>query len=142
VGQGAVNNNNKHPVILEKAFWLTFLPSSRPHSHASYSETLVDIDRTHRDYTSPIDAAEREYRSRVQPNYREEVRITGTTVDAPAYRSGHKASSRVSDATVDPPHHVPVYHREATVIDETVEAPTYSKSNMGYYDDDGKSRNP
>lgn len=125
----------KYPLRLTSIFF--FLIPYRPHSHTSYSETLVDVDRTHRDYSSPIDLAEREYRSRVQPNYREEVRIAGSTVDGPRYRHGHKASSRVSDSTVDPPHPVATVIHESTVIDETVEP--QSKSEMGYYDDDGKS---
>lgn len=133
-----MNNNNTG--LSCKALQLTsFLPSSRPHN--SYSETLVDIDRTHRDYSSPIDAAEREYRSRVQPHYhREEVRVTGTTVDGSSYRPGYKEPSRADHSTVDPPHyHRPAYHRESTVVDETVDAPSQPKSNkMGYHDDDGK----
>ncbi|KAK1764067.1 hypothetical protein QBC33DRAFT_580571 [Phialemonium atrogriseum] len=128
--------------------------------HTTYTETHIDIERPRQDYRSPIDVAESEYRARFQPNYREEVRVTGTTVDAPSYHSGHKQSSRVGETTVDaphyypryqqssrvdettvdPPHHRPVHRSNATtLVDETtVDAPRYSKSRMGYHDDDGQ----
>ncbi|TPX19014.1 uncharacterized protein E0L32_011331 [Thyridium curvatum] len=115
------------------------------HASSSYSETHIETDRHshHRDYSTPIDVAEREYRSRFQPNYREEVHVTGSTVDGPRYPSYHQESaSRVDDTTVDPPTQRPVYHKDVKITEETVEVPRYSntprqKSKMGYYDEDG-----
>ncbi|OIW31219.1 hypothetical protein CONLIGDRAFT_700960, partial [Coniochaeta ligniaria NRRL 30616] len=132
---------------------------SRPRS--SYSETHVEYDtksRSHHHH-NPIDIAEREYRARFQPSYREETRV-GTTVDAPARRPAFKETVRieetvdtprfqnyqqsasvVDETTVDAPRAPSVYRKDVTVIDETVNYPKkhhhHHKSKMGYYDDDG-----
>lgn len=92
----------------------------RPRS--DFHDTRIEFDHTHRPYQSAVDIAEREYRSRVQPTYREEIRETGSTVDPPQPRS--------------------VFHEDVKITEETVEAPrydpTYQKSRMGYYDDHGE----
>lgn len=105
--------------------------------------------------------AEREYRARFQPSYRDESRV-GITVDAPARRPQFKESVRiddtvdaprfqnyqqsapvVDDTTVDPPRAPSVYRKDVTVIDETVDYPKKQpqrrrRSKMGYYDEEGK----
>merc|ERR1712166_1230141 len=60
--------------------------------------------------------------------YREEVRVSGTTVDPPHF----------SEETVDPPR-FQAQRSHVHVSEETVDPPRFSrKSNkMGYYDEDG-----
>ncbi|KAK2624878.1 hypothetical protein QTJ16_006071 [Diplocarpon rosae] len=75
-----------------------------------------------------IDIAEREYRSRFQPSYREESRV-GTTVDAPRFQpSTHHENVRVSGSTVDAPRFQPSYQEEVRVNGSTVDAPRFSAS--------------
>ncbi|KAL2122200.1 hypothetical protein VTJ04DRAFT_2655 [Mycothermus thermophilus] len=130
----------------------------------TYSETRIEYDTK----ANPvIDAAESEYRSRVQSNYKEPsvVGTTVTTADPPAPRlltyKEDKASTVVDDYTVDPPAAPArsVYkktasvvgttvdpprpprltrHQQVDIVEETVEAPRFeTKSKMGYYDEDG-----
>jgi hypothetical protein len=76
----------------------------------------VNVDFGRRRYPdTEIDVAERQYRSKFQPNYREEV-----------------------DVTIDPPRSQPSIHREYGATEETVDRPRFS-SNMGYHDEDGKA---
>ncbi|KAH8886754.1 hypothetical protein GQ53DRAFT_768985 [Thozetella sp. PMI_491] len=108
----------------------------------TYSESRIEVDRNHRPYDTPIDVAEREYRARFQPNYREEVRVTGTTVDPPSHqRPVFKESVRVDEYTVDASVPRPQFHKETKVVEETIEFPRYQnpsqKAKMGYYDEDG-----
>ncbi|RDW62384.1 hypothetical protein BP6252_11817 [Coleophoma cylindrospora] len=82
------------------------------------ADTHVDLPR-HRQqhFDTEIDITEREYRSRFQPTYREELRVTGQTVDAPHFRPSYQEEVRVTEQTIDPPR---------------------TKHNkMGYYDEDG-----
>jgi hypothetical protein len=86
---------------------------------------------------------EREYRSRVQPSYREETRV-GTTVDPPSrFQPTYREETRV-ETTVDPPrfelprHHKPSFKEEIRV-ETKVEPSRYQQDKMGYYDEDGKS---
>jgi hypothetical protein len=111
--------------------------------------------------------AEREYRARFQPNYKEEVSYTvdgatrrgpstyketvriDETVDAPRYPSSsfQKTSTVVDETTVDVPAPVRPYREDVTIIDETVEIPRkpsrkhhhHHTAKMGYYDDEGES---
>ncbi|KAK3939446.1 hypothetical protein QBC46DRAFT_364827 [Diplogelasinospora grovesii] len=125
-----------------------------PRPRTTYSETHIDIDinKTHRRQNSAIDIAEHEYRSRFQPNYREEASVVGTTIDTPSHRPAHKTYSRetirVDETTVDGPSHRPVYkeshrvsestidapaarsvyHKDVEITEETVDAPRYAKS--------------
>ena len=132
----------------------------RPQS--TYAESRIEIDTTHRPHNTAIDVAESEYRSRVQPNYRKEFSVTGTTVDGPGFGPNYKSSSIVDEYTVDGPSARPkykesvhvtgstvdapaprsTYHKEVNIIEETVDASRYAsppkKSKMGYYDEDGK----
>ena len=138
---------------------LTIHPSDiRPQSTYSESHT----DKKHRTANTVIDVAESEYRSRVQPNYRNEFSVVGTTVDAPSHRSSFKASSHVDKYTVDSATPRPVYHesthvtgttvdtpaprssfhQKVDIVEETVDSSRYApqpkQSKMGYYDEDGK----
>ena len=83
----------------------------RPHHHNNHLNSRIDI-------------AEREYRSRFQPTYREEVRVE-TTVDPPKER---EYGSRFQ----------PTY-REEVRVESTVDPPKQDIVNdkMGYYDEDG-----
>jgi len=85
--------------------------------------------------------SEREYRSRVQPSYREEIRV-GTTVDPPSrFQPTYREETRV-ETTVDPPrfelprHHKPSFKEEIRV-ETKVEPTRYQQDKMGYYDEDG-----
>ncbi|KAI1843656.1 hypothetical protein JX265_008514 [Neoarthrinium moseri] len=110
----------------------------------SYSETFVEVDRQHRPQYSAIDQIERQYRSRYQPSYQEDVRV-GTTVDAHsshASRPVYDEQVRITETTVDASKPQPSYHKETKVVEETVEYPRSfhsgaQKSRMGYYDEDG-----
>jgi hypothetical protein len=97
----------------------------RHHRHHKEKREFV-FERPHHQnnhLNSRIDIAEREYRSRFQPAYREEVRVE-TTVDPPReYRSRFQPTYREGvrvETTVDPP-------KQDIVTDK-----------MGYYDEDGK----
>ncbi|KAL2198552.1 hypothetical protein P885DRAFT_76159 [Corynascus similis CBS 632.67] len=131
----------------------------RPQS--SYSESRIEFDHKHRPHNSVIDVAESEYRARVQPNYRKEATVVGTTVDGSRFGHSRKATSTYADEyTVDAPSHLPVfkesasvtgttvdppaprstYHEQVNIVEETVDAHRYApqpKSKMGYYDEDG-----
>jgi hypothetical protein len=130
---------------------------------ASYSsETSIHVDTQQKPYYSAVDNIEREYRSRVQPQYQESVRVTGTTVDPPAPRAEFSqqafvagttvgaASARpayteqvkFTGTTVEPSKSVPSYQKDIKITEETVEYPrsthsTSQKAKMGYYDEDG-----
>ncbi|KAL2180976.1 uncharacterized protein P884DRAFT_274825 [Thermothelomyces heterothallicus CBS 202.75] len=133
----------------------------------TYSESRIEFDTEHRTHNSVIDVAESEYRARVQPNYRKEASVVGTTVDGSRFSHSRKASSTTSthtdEYTVDPPSHRPVYkkesvevtgttvdppaprstyHEQVNIVEETVDARRYApqpnnNNKMGYYDEDG-----
>lgn len=98
-------------------------------------------------YETEIDINEREYRSRFQPRYREEVRVNQTTVNPPPRyaQSTIREDIRVnqstvdpprfqpqtfreevkySQSTVDPPRHIPAYREEVRITGTTVDPPT------------------
>ena len=102
----------------------------RPHSHyepATYSESSIEIDHKHKPHYSAIDRIEREYRARVQPSvYREDVRVTGTTVDTPTHHHRPQFGDHVTvtGATIDAaPAHIPHYADKVSFTEETVDAP-------------------
>ncbi|KAH8195867.1 hypothetical protein TruAng_009969 [Truncatella angustata] len=112
---------------------------------SAFSETYVEVDRQHRPSYTAIDKIEREYRSRNQATYKEDIRVSGTTVDAPSHFSSHSPSYdeqvRV-ETTVESSKPAPSYHKETKIVEETVEYPrSYhsgaQKSRMGYYDESG-----
>ncbi|KXX73212.1 Woronin body major protein [Madurella mycetomatis] len=131
---------------------------------STYAESRFDVDSTHRPHNSVIDAAESEYRSRIQRNYRKEPHVAGTTVDGPTYRPTHKASSVVCESTVDGPSFLPsykeevhvtstttvdppvprlTYHEDVSIAEEIVDTASHAsshteKSKMGYYGEDGR----
>ncbi|KAI6555520.1 hypothetical protein MCOR03_006779 [Pyricularia oryzae] len=111
-------------------------PQHRP-SPATFQDTRVEIDRTHRPNISAIDNIEREYRARCQPQYKEETN-TRITVDQAEHKHHHHHHHNQ--------HKRPVF-RQDVHIEETVEIPRTRKSNnnnnntttttkMGYYEDD------
>ncbi|KAI0174657.1 hypothetical protein BJ166DRAFT_574868 [Pestalotiopsis sp. NC0098] len=110
---------------------------------SSFGETYVEVDHQHRPSYSAVDQIEREYRSRYQPTYQEEVRVTGTTVDAPSHHTRPVYDEQVRvETTFDAPKPSPSYHKETKVVEETVEYPRSfhsgaQKSRMGYYDESG-----
>ncbi|KAI1635832.1 hypothetical protein F4809DRAFT_663497 [Biscogniauxia mediterranea] len=120
----------------------------RPQS--SHSETIIKFDHHHhKDHHhqhkapypeySPIDEIEREYRSRVQPAYKED------TTDYPVRRPSPSYSEKFesTETTVDSPKIVPVPHQDTAIVEEIIEYPRHrrssskSKPRMGYYDDAG-----
>lgn len=112
----------------------------------TFSESSVDIDVRRDYYDSPIDIAEREYRTRYQPNYREEARtFADSTVDGGHFpQQQQQQSFSVEDSTtVDAPLVQPqgsTFTRKTKVVEDIVEPSTFSraKSNkMGYYDEEG-----
>ncbi|KAK4216616.1 hypothetical protein QBC37DRAFT_385300 [Rhypophila decipiens] len=99
----------------------------RPQS--TYSESRIEFDHKHRPHDSVIDVAEREYRSRFQPNYRDEVNVTGSTVDGSIHRPIYKESVISHKTTVDPPRRPASSYTQSIHIDETtVDAPRYYPS--------------
>ncbi|KAG7101610.1 Woronin body major protein like [Verticillium longisporum] len=105
----------------------------RPQRH-DFSESYVEVDRTHQHYDTPLDCIEREYRERCQPrNSREEV----NNCDRPG---------RIINAeyTVEPARtHRPSFRETAREkVKYTVEGAARrfreTKAKMGYYDDDGR----
>lgn len=116
-----------------------------PHHRRHYdSDITVEVPRHRRHHhETEIDVSEREYRSRVQPSYREETRV-GTTVDPPSrFQPTYREETRV-ETTVDPPRfELPRYNKpsfkEEIRVETKVEAPRYQQDKMGYYDEDGKS---
>ncbi|KAI1827750.1 hypothetical protein F4861DRAFT_549897 [Xylaria intraflava] len=138
-------------------------PAFRPqYASSTRSESSVEIDRRHKPTYSTIDRIEREYRSRVQPSvYKDEVRVTDTTLDAPARRQNFDNRVAATSTTVDTPIHRPKFAENVSVTEETLDAPkatssfhkdvkitedtvgyprhssAYQKSRMGYYDEEG-----
>ncbi|KAI8632922.1 hypothetical protein F5Y19DRAFT_462677 [Xylariaceae sp. FL1651] len=121
----------------------TQAPAYRPqYAPSSYSESSIEVDRHHKPHYSPIDRIEREYRARVQPSvFREDIRVTGTTVDAPVHRPKFSEKVTVTEETIDTPKVRPAYRKDVKITEETTEFPRHSsahqKSRMGYYDEDG-----
>lgn len=140
----------------------THIDVELPHRRHHHHDTTVHIEgpQRRRYEGTQIDVAEREYRSRFQPSYREEtrfeatvdppsfqpqqyreeVRVSGTTVDPPHFSGPQREQVRFTEETVDPPR-FQAQRSHVHVSEETVDPPRFSrKSNkMGYYDEDGKS---
>jgi hypothetical protein len=127
-----------------------------PHHRPRYdTEVDIKVEQPRRrqpqqqqpQYETEIDINEREYRSRFQPRYREEVRINQTTVNPPPRyaQSTIREDIRVnqstvdpprfqpqtfreevkySQSTVDPPRHIPAYREEVRITGTTVDPPT------------------
>jgi hypothetical protein len=137
------------------------LPHRRHHHHEPaelYQRRRYDTEHTditvelphHRrhQHETEIDFSERQYRSKFQPNYREEVRISettvdpalrfqatthregsrvaATTVDAPRFQSEHRPQAYVSGTTVDGPSSQPAYQQQTRVEEYSVDAPRFS----------------
>ncbi|KKY33198.1 putative woronin body major protein [Diaporthe ampelina] len=121
---------------------------------SSYSDTRIEID-THRHHhhhhrpesrpaipISPIDNIERGYRARSQPGYREDVRVTETTVETPLHRPVVKETVHHDEHIIEAPKVRPAVNQTVRV-DETVEIDRsprhrhHHKSKMGYFDEDG-----
>lgn len=88
----------------------------RPAPRTEYSETHIEIDNRHPQYSTPIDVAEREYRERLRPQQ------TEFTVDGRIARPEFREDVRITEETVEPARY--------SLADQ--------KSRMGYYDEDGK----
>ncbi|KAK3695411.1 hypothetical protein B0T22DRAFT_438405 [Podospora appendiculata] len=90
-------------------------------------QSSVEIDRTHRPHSSVIDVAERQYRSRFQPSFRDEVHVTASTVDGSSHthRPVYKETTRVDEFTVDAPSHRPIYQESIHVDETTVDGPSH-----------------
>ncbi|KAK1833126.1 hypothetical protein QBC39DRAFT_370313 [Podospora conica] len=153
-----ITREDRRPGIKEEYF-----REERRRPQSSFTESRIEFDNSHKTHSSVIDVAEREYRSRFQPNYIDEVPYAGTTVDVPSHRSSFKESSssshfdhtvdapravvpsykqstRVTATTVDVPAPRSSFHKDTKIITETVDAPRYApktSSKMGYYDEDG-----
>ncbi|KAI1363354.1 hypothetical protein F5Y08DRAFT_354403 [Xylaria arbuscula] len=161
------NTYNQAPYPQSQASY-SLAPRHQAHYEPStYSESSIEVDHKHKPHYSAIDRIEREYRARVQPSvYREETRVTGTTVDTPTHthRPQFGEHVTVTGTTVDTaPAHIPHYADKVSFTEETIDAPkapstrsyhkdvkvteetvfqprhtsAYQKSKMGYYDEDG-----
>ncbi|KAI3392184.1 hypothetical protein diail_6102 [Diaporthe ilicicola] len=129
---------------------------SEKHPRSSYSDTRIEID-THRHHHhhhrpetrpsipyTPIDHIERGYRARSQPGYREDVRVTETTVDTPQRRPVIKETVRHDEHIIEAPKIRPAVN-ETVRVEETVEIDRsprrkhhhHHKAKMGYFDEDG-----
>ncbi|KAL2074095.1 hypothetical protein VTL71DRAFT_7873 [Oculimacula yallundae] len=135
------------------------LPHRRQHPQAT--SVYIEGPQRRRYEGTQIDVAEREYRSRFQPSYREEtrfeatvdppafvpsyreeVRVSGTTVDPPRFQGTQGIAQRshvhISEETVDPPRSQ-AQRSHVHVSEETVNPPRFTRKSdkMGYYDEDG-----
>lgn len=116
-----------------------FIRENRPRT--TFSETTVDYESRRTTHDSAIDVAEREYRTRYQPNYREEARTSyDTTVDSGRFAEQPQQSSYQDNTTVDASFVRPQgsSFTKTKVTEEIIEPSTTSrKSNkMGYYDEE------
>ncbi|KAI0097009.1 hypothetical protein GGR51DRAFT_553276 [Nemania sp. FL0031] len=107
-------------------------PKYAPKHYApsTYSESSIEVDRHHKPHYSAIDRIEREYRSRVQPSVykdqiREDIRVTGATVDIPTHRPRFEEHITITGATVDTPTHRPRFEEHVTVTGTTVDTPAH-----------------
>ncbi|KAL2149793.1 hypothetical protein VTH82DRAFT_7469 [Thermothelomyces myriococcoides] len=104
----------------------------RQRPQITYSESRIEVDTETRTQNSIIDVAESEYRARVQPNYRKEGSVVGSTVDGSTFSRSSKASSKTSahsDAyTVDPSSHLPIYKKESFEVTGTTVDPPAPRS--------------
>ncbi|KAE8454608.1 hypothetical protein EG329_000231 [Mollisiaceae sp. DMI_Dod_QoI] len=99
-----------------------------PNRRRDYKTTYnVDIEAPRpqrRQYAgTDIDVAEREYRSRVQPSYREDIRVAGATVDPPRFQPSYREEVRVSGTTVDPPRPQSTFREEVRITGTTIDPP-------------------
>ncbi|KAK6580431.1 hypothetical protein PZA11_007453 [Diplocarpon coronariae] len=103
--------------------------NSQHHDHTTSVHIQPAGPQRRRYEGTQIDIAEREYRSRFQPSYREESRV-GTTVDAPRFQaSSYKDEVRVSGSTVDAPRFQPsAYQENVRVSGSTVDPPRFQPS--------------
>ncbi|EKD14263.1 woronin body major protein [Drepanopeziza brunnea f. sp. 'multigermtubi' MB_m1] len=111
----------------------------RPHFRRQHNQhthdTTVHIEgpqpQRRRYQGTEIDIAERAYRARYQPSYREDERVNVTTVDPPPFQPGssYQQEIRVSGSTVDPPRFQaqPPLHTQTRVSQETVDPPRYTQ---------------
>ncbi|KAI1185198.1 hypothetical protein F5B17DRAFT_446160 [Nemania serpens] len=99
---------------------------STQYAESTYSESSVKFDRKHKPHYSAIDRIEQEYRARVQPSvYKEEIRVTGATVDTPVKPSIFREEVRVTGPTVDTPVHRPQFDDHIAVTGATVDTPAH-----------------
>ncbi|OWP00696.1 hypothetical protein B2J93_1081 [Marssonina coronariae] len=103
--------------------------NSQHHDHTTSVHIQPAGPQRRRYEGTQIDIAEREYRSRFQPSYREESRV-GTTVDAPRFQaSSYQDEVRVSGSTVDAPRFQPsAYQENVRVSGSTVDPPRFQPS--------------
>ncbi|KAH6674703.1 hypothetical protein B0J14DRAFT_561735 [Halenospora varia] len=97
----------------------------------SHTDITVELPHHRRhNHETEIDFTERQYRSRFQPSYREEVRVNGTTVDSAPFRPiPISQEARVSGSTVDPPRYQSSNYREETRVGgTTVDAPRFQST--------------
>ncbi len=136
-----------HPPVDPTMSPLGGIPDQLTNMHSSprttFSETSVDYDVRRDYYDSPIDIAEREYRTRYQPNYNEGRTFADATVDASRYPQQPQQSSFEDNTTVDAPFVQPQgssFTRKSTkVVEDIVEPSAPRKTNkMGYYDEEGE----
>ncbi|KAI0399086.1 hypothetical protein F4802DRAFT_611156 [Xylaria palmicola] len=101
--------------------------AQRPqYASSSYSESSIEVDRHHQPHYSAIDRIEREYRARVQPSiFREDIRVTGATVDTPTHRPHFEERVSVTGTTVDTPSHRPQFEERISVTGTTVDTPSH-----------------
>jgi hypothetical protein len=140
----------------------THTPPTPTHSHHQSSSSFSQSQPQY----SPIDRIEREYRARVQPSFHKEesrvtdttvdtrihthshqpqfsdnVSVTGTTVDTTLHRPQFTESISVTEETIDAPKAIASYHKDTKITEETLETPRHSSTNqkpkMGYYDEEG-----
>ncbi|PKS09412.1 hypothetical protein jhhlp_004027 [Lomentospora prolificans] len=103
-------------------------------SRPDFAETRVEVDHHHHYTASPVDIAEREYRSRIQPS-------STFAVEGAHYRPvQHTTTTHVEEYAVEPSKPSRIYRDadRAYSSKETVEPRRFTKpSKMGYYDEDG-----
>ncbi|KAI0803887.1 hypothetical protein GGR55DRAFT_691475 [Xylaria sp. FL0064] len=109
----------------------TYTQAQRPqyqpqYAPSTYSESSIEVDHKHKPHYSALDRIEREYRARVQPSvFREDIRVTGTTVDTPTHRPQFGDHVPVTGATIDTPTHRPQFGDHVRGTGVTVDTPTH-----------------
>ena len=109
-----------------------------PRHYETDSETVIELPHHRRlKHDSEIDIAERSYRSRFQPSYREEIRVNESTVDAPRSRPSLREEIRVDEVTIDPPRLAEPPKEKFYATEEIVEPGQFQSNKMAIYDEEG-----
>jgi len=101
---------------------------------------VIELPHHHRlKHDTEIDIAERSYRSRFQPSYREEIQVNKTTVDAPRSRPSFREDIRVNETAVESLRLSEPSKEKFHVTEEVVQPGKFQSNKMAVYDEEGVS---